>query len=75
MKVVKLRTKSDAIQLTCKEALQAALDSDFDTQEVIILLYSDENYEFWQGGSLSVADIAWHLDQYKTALLDGRLEE
>lgn len=52
------------------------MDSEFDTKSVFIVLYDREKeYQFWQGGGLSQAETLWHLEQYKSALLDGRIEE
>lgn len=81
MKVVKLRDKSNTIMLTAKEALEGALKSPFVFDEVIILLHNskadspNDSYEYWQGGGITVTEILWHLEQYKAALLSGRIEE
>ena len=71
MKVVKLREKSEDIQLTPKEALEEASKSTFETDEVVIILYNKESneYEYWQGGSLSLERILWHLKKIENGLL------
>lgn len=72
MKVVKLREKSDTTQLTPKEALEEASKSTFEADEIVIILYSNKSngYEYWQGGSLSLERILWHLRKIENALLD-----
>ena len=81
MKVVKLRDKSNTIIMTAKEALEGALKSSFVFDEVIIILHNGKTNnpndfcEYWQGGGITVAEILWHLEQYKAALLSGRIEE
>ena len=77
MKIVKLRDKSNSIQITPNEALQAAIDTKIEKTQALIILYDDKNreYEFWQGGGISLADTLWHIEQYKMALLEGRIEE
>ena len=34
-----------------------------------------ENTSFGKGGGISLADTLWHIEQYKMALLEGRIEE
>uniref|UniRef100_A0A6H1ZD17 Uncharacterized protein n=1 Tax=viral metagenome TaxID=1070528 RepID=A0A6H1ZD17_9ZZZZ len=71
MKLVELRKKSDNIQLAPKEALEEAGQSNFKADEVIIIFYNEENnnYEYWQGGSLSLERILWHLHKIEIGLL------
>lgn len=77
MEIVKLADKSTKIQITPDDALQRALDSKFRKDACIILLYDDENpaYEFWIGGNLTNAEILWHLEEHKRALMIGRRDE
>ena len=72
MKVVKLRDKSEVIQLTAEEALEEAAKSSFKADEVVIILFNEKEseYEWWQGGSLSCERIYWHLSKIRKGLLD-----
>ena len=72
MTVISLREKSETIQLTPKEALEEALRTPFEPDEVMILLYNQEenSYEFWQGGGITSESILWHIKKYERCLLD-----
>jgi len=72
LKLVRLKEKSEFVQLTGKEALEEALGSSFKGDEVIIILYDKEEnaYEWRQGGSLSLDRIYWHLSKIKRSLLE-----
>lgn len=72
MKVVKLRDKSEEIQLTAKEALEEAAKSSFSTDEAVIILFNkkENEYEWWQGGGLSRERIYWHLSKVRKGMLD-----
>lgn len=72
MKVVKLREKSESIQLTAKEAIEGAINSSLEVDEVVVILYNkkDNEYEWWQGGGLSSERIYWHLSKVRRGLLD-----
>ena len=74
MGIVRLREKSNSIQLTAKEALEEALASSFSADEVIIILYSkEEGYEYWQGGGVSNERMFWHTGQFQKAVLQGTM--
>jgi len=77
VEIVRLREKSDTIQLTAKEALEEALASSFSASEVIIILHDGEEgaYEYWQGGGLSYERMFWHAEQFQRAVLEGRIRE
>lgn len=72
MSVVRLREKSDTIQLTPKETLEEVLNSSFETDEILILLYNkkDNCYEFWQGGGVTSESLLWHIKKVEKCLLD-----
>ena len=77
MKLVKLRERSKTIQLTVKEALEEAIKDSFPADEVVIVLYDskEEDYQYWQGGSLSYERMFWHAEQFQKAVLEGRINE
>ena len=77
LKIIRLRDKSKTIQLNGEEALKEALNSEFRKDEVLIIIWDDEScaYEFWQSGSQSIERMLWHAEQFKQALLDGRLND
>ena len=70
-----------AIQRTPKEALEEAIDmlkgESFEAENVLTILFDGDAeyycYRFIQGGSMSRADMLWHLCQMQSALLDGRI--
>lgn len=81
MTILKLRDKSNSIQLTPNEALQSAIDTEFKKTHVMVLLFDDNHrdnktdpYEFWQGGGVINSEVLWHIEQYKSALLAGRIK-
>ena len=71
MPVVRLREKSEAIQLTPKETLEEIEKSSFRTDELIAILYDKKSnsYEFWQGGGISSEGILWHLKKFEHHIL------
>lgn len=74
-KIVNLRERSNSIQLTPEEALKDSLACSSEFDEVIILAHEREGgLFFWQGGSISSERVLWNLEQYKAALLEGRIE-
>ncbi|TES88914.1 MAG: hypothetical protein E3J94_07305 [Desulfobacteraceae bacterium] len=79
VEIVKLRDKSGTIQLTVKEALENALNSKFKACSVVIILHSENedspSYEYWNGGGQEQMEMLWHIEQFKAALLEGRLDE
>lgn len=73
-KIIKLKDKSNTIQITPKEALKEALVSDFKAEKVLIILCNDRGgYEFWQGGGMTLADMVWHAKKFITAIMEGRV--
>lgn len=50
------------------------MDSNFKPEAVIVILYAGDNYEFWQGGTISNAEVLWHLEQYRDALIRGTVK-
>jgi hypothetical protein len=72
MKLVKLSDKSKKIQLSPDEALQKAIDTDFGKVQAIVVLYDGTSYEYWQGGGCTNAEMVWHLEQMKMAVLEDR---
>ena len=76
-KIVKLSDKSKYILLTSEDALRKALDSSFNKDEIIIIAYNhdSDSYEFQQGGDQSYERMLWHAEQFKRAVLEGRLDE
>ena len=77
LKIVKLSDRSKNISLTSEEALKKALESSFKKDEVIIIVYDEDSdsYEFWQSGGQSVERMLWHAEQFKQAILEGRLDK
>jgi hypothetical protein len=76
-KIIKLREKSKSIQLIPKEALQEALNSQFDADSILVIMFQRKtgpSYEFWQGGGITVEEMLWHIEQFKNMLLEGRLD-
>ena len=72
MTVVRLREKSDTIQLTPRETLEEVLAGPFEIDEILILLYNkkDNCYEFWQGGGVTLESLLWHVKKFEKSLLD-----
>lgn len=74
LKLVKLKDRSNTIQITVQEALQMAANSDFNADQCFIMLIKDEKIEFFRGGGLSSSDIVWYLEKHKLAILADRLD-
>jgi len=77
MEVVKLSDHSSYIPVSVEECLNKALRSDFKAKEAIVLFYSEEedSYEYHFAGDLRQKDLLWHAEQFKAAVLGGRLNE
>ena len=77
LKIVKLSDRSKNIPFTSEDALKKALDSAFRKDEVIIIAYGEDSdsYKFWQSGGQSVERMLWHAEQFKQAILEGRLDK
>jgi hypothetical protein len=75
MEIVKLKDKSSDIQLTVKEALQEAMDSDFEAKQAFILLIDkNETTESMQGGGMSHGVVVWHLVKHIISMFTDNLE-
>jgi len=77
LKLTKLSDKSDYIVRTVDETFDCAKKDLLPSDQALVITWSEERnlYSYQYSGNQDNKTLLWHVEQFKAAILEGRLNE